>query len=598
MAINKNILMKQFNGTDYDILYPKTIAEQVEGVYSKSESSKAVRGTYPAYNKIAAGDVVDVVNGMVRHEVKDVPNELTVLCNPYAKVCMLDAETGVAAYVASNKCYLVLFRVSVESAVPVSVVSQTELDNFAYLGTNQLSLAALSSTKFVLAGAVSNGSYSACICTVNSDNTITAWAAADICGGASSHVNDRLQLVFLKENFVLAVFGLYNYENLRVQNLTISGTAITPGAVQQMPVNADIGKNNILALSACLVYADSGGARVFIAAYNSAAKLFCVTVDVIFYNEAVAFSLPVLLEYNTTKLTPVCCTNGTFAVVAYNQSNKIYAFGCHIHSINGDIAASAKTALLEDDSISAFSLLTFGTEFFAFFTDSNSIVGASLISVSGTDLSVSAGPLIDSGAVMAVPDFCVQLDSSHILICGMHSQYKATTLEFRNYQLAGRWVPLSTQAIALNGADVNENCTVLFSGTVEVSGLTVGTNITSDGVQGYVPQDGVLSAFPWWDYRRVSTVTGTYTGDDAETQTIDLGFQPRAVISTDSSGMTCYGGGSYPRVYGGLTLPGKPLKTGGTTAIEITGSGFAVHKIGSYTNANENGTAYRFIAFR
>ena len=37
MAVNKNITMKQYNGTDYDTLYPKTIAEQVDGIYSKEQ---------------------------------------------------------------------------------------------------------------------------------------------------------------------------------------------------------------------------------------------------------------------------------------------------------------------------------------------------------------------------------------------------------------------------------------------------------------------------------------------------------------------------------------------------------------------------------
>ena len=32
MATEKNITMKQFNGTDYDTLYPKTIASQVDGI--------------------------------------------------------------------------------------------------------------------------------------------------------------------------------------------------------------------------------------------------------------------------------------------------------------------------------------------------------------------------------------------------------------------------------------------------------------------------------------------------------------------------------------------------------------------------------------
>ena len=37
MATEKNITMKQFNGTDYDTLYPKTKVEQVEGAYSQQQ---------------------------------------------------------------------------------------------------------------------------------------------------------------------------------------------------------------------------------------------------------------------------------------------------------------------------------------------------------------------------------------------------------------------------------------------------------------------------------------------------------------------------------------------------------------------------------
>ena len=37
MSTNKNITMKQFNGTDYDTLYPKTKVEQVEDAYSQQQ---------------------------------------------------------------------------------------------------------------------------------------------------------------------------------------------------------------------------------------------------------------------------------------------------------------------------------------------------------------------------------------------------------------------------------------------------------------------------------------------------------------------------------------------------------------------------------
>lgn len=41
MATTKNITMKQFNGTDYDTLYPKTIAAQIPDVFSQSETVNA-----------------------------------------------------------------------------------------------------------------------------------------------------------------------------------------------------------------------------------------------------------------------------------------------------------------------------------------------------------------------------------------------------------------------------------------------------------------------------------------------------------------------------------------------------------------------------
>ena len=48
MATTKNITMRQFNGTDYDTLYPKTVAAQVDGVYSQqqilSDATKTLYG--------------------------------------------------------------------------------------------------------------------------------------------------------------------------------------------------------------------------------------------------------------------------------------------------------------------------------------------------------------------------------------------------------------------------------------------------------------------------------------------------------------------------------------------------------------------------
>ena len=53
MAINKNIQMTEFNGIDYDILYPQTIANQVKDLDVASSKVKNIStgdlGYVPAY---------------------------------------------------------------------------------------------------------------------------------------------------------------------------------------------------------------------------------------------------------------------------------------------------------------------------------------------------------------------------------------------------------------------------------------------------------------------------------------------------------------------------------------------------------------------
>jgi len=81
-------------------------------------------------------------------------------------------------------------------------------------------------------------------------------------------------------------------------------------------------------------------------------------------------------------------------------------------------------------------------------------------------------------------------------------------------------------------------------------------------------------------------VTGTYIGDDAEKRTISLGFTPKAVYVCRDSGLT-YSPSSSGSVYGGLALPGAPVRHDKTTsssvtyytAIEIVTGGFTVAEL-------------------
>ena len=63
MATNKNITMKQFNGTDYDTLYPKTVAEQVDGIYGKDEIlSNSTKALYGLANSAVPNDVLSLLS--------------------------------------------------------------------------------------------------------------------------------------------------------------------------------------------------------------------------------------------------------------------------------------------------------------------------------------------------------------------------------------------------------------------------------------------------------------------------------------------------------------------------------------------------------
>lgn len=55
MATNKNITMKQFNGTDYDMLYPKTIANQISGIMPISSGGTNGSTASAGVNNLVSG---------------------------------------------------------------------------------------------------------------------------------------------------------------------------------------------------------------------------------------------------------------------------------------------------------------------------------------------------------------------------------------------------------------------------------------------------------------------------------------------------------------------------------------------------------------
>ena len=66
MATEKNITMKQFNGTDYDTLYPKTKVEQVEDAYSQQQIlADSTKGLYGLDSGAVPDDVLALLKTLV-----------------------------------------------------------------------------------------------------------------------------------------------------------------------------------------------------------------------------------------------------------------------------------------------------------------------------------------------------------------------------------------------------------------------------------------------------------------------------------------------------------------------------------------------------
>lgn len=95
-------------------------------------------------------------------------------------------------------------------------------------------------------------------------------------------------------------------------------------------------------------------------------------------------------------------------------------------------------------------------------------------------------------------------------------------------------------------------------------------------------------------------VTGSYTGNDAESQSISLGFHPQAVLVLENTGLAGTGGGTYSQVYGGLALRDKPVEVAKTTALQINDTGFTVYNYSDfdYIRINRSDRTYYYLAVK
>ena len=98
MATNKNITIKQFNGTDYDTLYPKTIASQIPDVYSKTN-------TITAETLSQLGLSADKLPNDAFQQIKTLIDNVQTSTDSKARI-QIGSYVGTGTYGANNPCSL------------------------------------------------------------------------------------------------------------------------------------------------------------------------------------------------------------------------------------------------------------------------------------------------------------------------------------------------------------------------------------------------------------------------------------------------------------------------------------------------------------
>ena len=94
------------------------------------------------------------------------------------------------------------------------------------------------------------------------------------------------------------------------------------------------------------------------------------------------------------------------------------------------------------------------------------------------------------------------------------------------------------------------------------------------------------------DTAKPELVMGTYTGDGLNSQYIELGFAPKAVLVISDRGNVS--------ASGGLALPDKAVyESHSQKVLEITGTGFTAYGAGSsWAKGNSSGSVFHYLAVR
>lgn len=470
-------------------------------------------GTVRDGQSIAAGDVVNVQDGEIYHDVvaqKNVENRLNTVVmtgsdlfklNESYSILIGNSSSNPVAYLIDNTTGKSVYSVSAYLSAVLSV-SGARLDD-----THFVVQALTQTTLFAKIGTVNGTSISF----GEQTNIISA-------------VTGSAPVVALEADRIMSIFT--SSSKLGIGISLVNGTTITQKQTYYLPGNVNAGH-----ISATRIPDDdSGNKRVCICFSDTGdgnkGKAVIATID---SANAVTFGEVVMFSGVTIYATSCAADKTGNILVGYIKEISSGSKKAAFVIFNTELKAVSNVLSNHGGSIDLIQAVACNENNFLGVIDNQ----ADLLGFSGEELT-----LLKNYSYNANTPDCLSaaaIEKSKILIAfanRSNSSYGTTTiLEVSGNQIAGSFINNSKDAIALESGEVGDTIKLGFGGYCACESMIAGQMIDSEGVTAYSPLDGWLEIKDQW---AKGYVTGEYTGNGtygADNPTvIDVGFRPSVIV--------------------------------------------------------------------
>ena len=169
MATTKNITMKQFNGTDYDTLYPKTVAAQINDVYSKDDClTDSTRTAYGLGSSAVPNSIFAIARTLIQNAQDTADSKCLVETGSY---------TGTGTYGNDNKNTLTF-----GSAPKMLIVSAGASASYSQT-INTLMIILYGMTGVVMTSMDSSGTNNMTLVNISQSGNNISWYGSDTAEG-------------------------------------------------------------------------------------------------------------------------------------------------------------------------------------------------------------------------------------------------------------------------------------------------------------------------------------------------------------------------------------------------------------------------------